>query len=66
MGLDDRVFRMEAIGTREPVRPRAYTESEAAENRRVEVILTEELVEESGTDPRVAGPDLARRTRPDG
>ncbi len=66
LGLDDGVFRMEPLGNREPVRQRAYTTAAAAENRRVEVILTEELVEESDTDPRLAGPDLARRGSTDG
>ena len=58
--MEDRNFRMEAVGTREPVRPRAYEESEAAENRRVEIILTEELVEEANTDVNFTDPNLAR------
>lgn len=45
-GLDDRVFRMTGAGTREPVHPRAMSAAEAAENRRVDVILTELLVED--------------------
>ena len=60
LGMADRNFRMEAVGTREPVRPRAYDEAEAAENRRVEIILTEELVEEANTDADFTDPNLAR------
>jgi chemotaxis protein MotB len=45
LGLDDRAFRIEAVGTREPVQPRAIDPIEAAENRRVEVILTEQLIQ---------------------
>ncbi|MFB3139339.1 MAG: hypothetical protein ACE10B_08980, partial [Phycisphaerales bacterium] len=60
LGLEDRVFRMEAVGTREPVRPRAVEPTEAAENRRVEIILTEQLVEETNTDADYTDPNLAR------
>ena len=49
-GLDDRVFRIKVAGMREPVRPRAIEPEDAAENRRVEIILTEVLVEETKTD----------------
>ncbi len=60
MGLDDRVFRLEAVGTRQPVRPRAVDEADLQENRRVEIILTEQLVEELNTDWLGTDPDLAR------
>lgn len=60
LGLDDIVFRMEAVGTREPVRPRAVGAADQAENRRVEIILTEQLVEEMNTDWLGTDPDLAR------
>ena len=60
LGLEDRVFRMEAVGTREPARPRAVDPNEAAENRRVEIILTEQLVEEANTDADHSDPTLAR------
>ena len=60
LGLDDRVFRLEAVGTREPVKPRAVEPDEAAENRRVEVIMTEQLVEEMNKDWLKSDPDLAR------
>jgi len=49
-GLDDSVFRLQAVGMREPVRPRAVEPEDAAENRRVEIILTEVLVEETNKD----------------
>ncbi|MCH8824986.1 MAG: flagellar motor protein MotB [Planctomycetes bacterium] len=60
LGLEDRVFRIEAVGTREPVRPRAIDPTFAAENRRVEIILTEQLVEENNTDSNYTNQDLAR------
>lgn len=60
MGLEDRVFRLEAVGTREPVNPRASDPVDARENRRVEIILTEQLVEEMNTDWLGTDPDLAR------
>lgn len=60
LGIEDRVFRLEAAGTREPVRPRAVEIHKAAENRRVEIILTEHLVEETATDADFADPSLAR------
>jgi chemotaxis protein MotB len=59
-GLDDRVFRLEAAGTREPVRPRAMDPADAAENRRVEIILTEVLVEEMNADARHTSASAAR------
>ncbi len=49
-GLDDNVFRLQAAGMREPIRPRAVEPADAAENRRVEIILTEVLVEELNKD----------------
>ena len=60
LGLDDRVFRLEAVGTREPVSPRALEPATAARNRRVEIILTEQLVEETNTDADFTDPNLAR------
>lgn len=61
MGLDDQVFRLEAVGTREPAVPRAIDPQELAENRRVEVILTEQLVEELDEDVDFTDPNLARK-----
>ncbi len=60
LGLDDRALRLEAVGTREPVQPRAVGTTDAAENRRVEIILTEQLVEEMNSDADFTDPDLAR------
>jgi chemotaxis protein MotB len=60
LGMEDRVFRLEAVGAREPIRPRAHETAEAAENRRVEIILTEQLVEEANTDADFTDPNLAR------
>ena len=48
--LDDDVFRLKAVGMREPARPRAVEPDDAAENRRVEIILTEVLVDEMNKD----------------
>jgi flagellar motor protein MotB len=45
-GLDDRVFRIEVAGPRQPIDPRATTAAEAAANRRVEIILTDDVVDD--------------------
>ena len=45
-GLDDEVFRIQASGTREPIQPRAANAQEAAANRRVEIILTDRVVDD--------------------
>lgn len=60
LGLEDEVFRLEAVGAREPVQPRAVEPNKASENRRVEIILTEQLVEEMNRDAQGTDPDLAR------
>ena len=44
-GIEDRFFRLEAVGTREPINARAYRESELADHRRVDIVLTEDLLE---------------------
>ena len=60
LGLDDRVFRLEVAGTREPARPRAVAPPDAAENRRVEIILTEQLADELNADLYGTDVNLAR------
>ena len=60
LGLDDRVFRLQAVGAREPAAPRAIDPNDAAENRRVEVILTEQLVEDMNSDVHYTYPSLAQ------
>lgn len=47
-GIDDRRFRLEAVGAREPINPRAYLESEMANHRRVDIVLTEDLLDPTG------------------
>jgi flagellar motor protein MotB len=59
LGLDDAVFRLQAAGTREPVRPRAIEPADAAENRRVEIILTEMLVDDVNKDALHTSEDAA-------
>jgi chemotaxis protein MotB len=66
LGLDDRLLRVEAVGAREPLRPREAPAAGAAENRRVEVILSEQLVEEVVEDPDFTDPDGARGGTHDG
>jgi len=66
LGLDDRVFRIEAAGTREPVRAGAISEVDAAQNRRVEIILTEQLADERNADWYGTDPDRARGGTTDG
>jgi chemotaxis protein MotB len=60
LGLDDAVFRLKAVGLREPIRPRAVEPEDAAQNRRVDVILTEVLVEEMNTDSLYTDETAAR------
>jgi chemotaxis protein MotB len=59
-GLDDAVFRIKAVGMREPLRPRAVEPDDAADNRRVEIILTELLVDELNTDALYTNETAAR------
>jgi chemotaxis protein MotB len=59
LGLDDEVFRLQAAGTREPVRPRAIEPADAAENRRVDIILTEMLVDDVNKDALHTSEDAA-------
>jgi chemotaxis protein MotB len=44
-GIEDRVFRLEAVGTREPINAKAYREAELAQHRRVDIVLSEDLLE---------------------
>jgi len=60
LGIDDRMLRIESAGTREPLRPRAMGVIDAAENRRVEIILTEHLVDKFTSDVHHADPSVAR------
>lgn len=59
-GIEDEVFRLKAVGTREPVRPRAVDETDAAENRRVDIILSELVVEDLDPDASMTSADAAR------
>lgn len=63
-GIDDRVLRISSAGMREPVRPRASDPADAAQNRRVEVILTEILVDEVDADTLFPGGPGARAAVP--
>ena len=44
-GIEDRFLRLEAVGTREPINPKAYREAELADHRRVDIVLTEDVVD---------------------
>lgn len=59
-GLEDDVFRLKAVGDREPLNPRALDAREAAENRRVEVILTEVLIDDVNGDASYTDANAAR------
>lgn len=59
-GIRDRVIRMQAVGAREPIQPRSSDPNSVQENRRVDVVLTEELVEDTNQDVDHTNPDLAR------
>ncbi len=60
LGIRDRVFRLEAVGAREPLQPRVTDPTAAQENRRVDVVLTEELVDDTHDDPDHTNPEYAR------
>ena len=55
LGLAADRFRLSANGSREPLNRRAYTIDEAAGNRRVEVLVSETLVEQLQAPETVAG-----------
>lgn len=59
-GLRDEVFRIVAAGVREPIRPRASDPADIARNRRVEIILSEILVDEANTDAHHTDEQAAR------
>ena len=58
-GLDPIVLKISAVGDTEPVVPRAYTPEAQAANRRVEIIQTEAMVEETNPDPDFSGEEFA-------
>lgn len=59
-GLDPMVLIVESRGDTEPLVPRVTSPADQATNRRVEIIMTESLVEEFHPDPNFASEDLAR------
>jgi len=59
-GLEQRVMVVEARADTEPLAPRAYTPEQQAANRRVEIIMTEAIVDDLHPDPEYADEDLAR------
>ena len=60
-GVDTLTLSFDARGATEPLHPRAYTTDDQAENRRVEIILTETLIDDLHPDPEYADEDLARQ-----
>ena len=60
-GIDDEVFRLRAVGDREPVKPRASGPVDASENRRVDIIMSETLIEDLNTDAHHTDESGARR-----
>ena len=59
-GLDPRVVVIEARGTSEPLRPRAFTAEALAENRRVDIVMTEVMVSDLHKDAAMTSEDAAR------
>jgi len=59
-GLQERVMVVEARGATEPASPRQYTQRAQSDNRRVEVIMTEAMVEDFHPDPDYTSEDKAR------
>ncbi|MFG0330948.1 MAG: flagellar motor protein MotB [Phycisphaerales bacterium] len=60
MGLDPKLFRIEACGDTEPIQPRFGAVIEQRVNRRVEIILTETLASDFNPDADFTDPDNAR------
>ncbi len=58
--LDPRALSIEARGAKEPLAPRRHTDAGQAVNRRVEIILTEVLLEELLKDPNYSDVNVAR------
>jgi len=65
-GIDERNCRIEAVGRWEPVKGRAVGVEDTAENRRVEIILTEVLVDETGSDAAFTDSTMAHGGSGDG
>lgn len=59
-GLDPAVLSIEARGAQEPLVPRRYTTDGQAVNRRVEIILTEVLIEDLNPDANFSDENIAR------
>jgi chemotaxis protein MotB len=59
-GLNERRIYLEARGDAEPLRPRAASPTDQQVNRRVEIILTEAVVEDFNSDPNFTDPSNAR------
>lgn len=59
-GIDERLFRIEAVSRWEPVNPRVTDPTRTAENRRVEVILTEVLADDMDRDAHLTNEANAR------
>ncbi len=59
-GLDPEVVVIEALGDSEPVRQRAYSEAAQAANRRVEVIMTEVMIDDFQTGGGLTNENAAR------
>ena len=59
-GLAEQRIYLEARGDSEPLRPRAASPNDQQVNRRVEIILTEAVVEDFNSDPNFTDPSNAR------
>jgi len=60
-GLDPLTLSYDARGATEPIRPRAYSAEEQAENRRVEIVMTETMIDDLHPDPEYADENRARQ-----
>lgn len=63
-GLREVVMVIEARADTEPVVPRTYTAEAQAENRRVEIIMSEAMVDDLNPDPNYADPSRALGAKP--
>lgn len=64
-GVDPRTIRIVAVGPNEPIQPRAYDPSSRDDNRRVEIIIRESMIDDYvGQDPVESVPTTMPATGP--
>lgn len=60
LGMRPELFRLTACGDSEPINPRAADSSSQQVNRRVEIIVSDSVIDDYNSDPDFTDPDRAR------